>query len=45
MATSTKKALKAIRSHIQDENYETALYEASELLKNLNENQPDSAQV
>jgi len=45
MATSTKKALKSIKSRIEAKEHEAALYEASELLKRLDEKEPDAAQV
>ncbi len=45
MATSTKKSIKSIKSHIESKNHEAALYEATELLKKLAEKEPEAAQV
>lgn len=42
---SVKKALKSIKAQIESESYEAALYEATELRKQLKKEQPEAAQV
>ena len=43
--SSSKKALKAIKDHIENKDHQTALYEATELLKKLNDKDPEAAQA
>ncbi|WVO14451.1 hypothetical protein L204_102085 [Cryptococcus depauperatus] len=42
---SNKKNLKSIRQHLADKKSESALYEATELLKSIGTDSPDAAQV
>jgi hypothetical protein len=42
---SVKQALKSIKAQLEDKNYETALYETSELRKRLKKDDPAAAQV
>ncbi|ODN74406.1 hypothetical protein L202_06809 [Cryptococcus amylolentus CBS 6039] len=41
---STKKALKSIQGHLKEKNAESALYEATELLKSIDHEDTDAAQ-
>ncbi|WWC70645.1 uncharacterized protein I206_104596 [Kwoniella pini CBS 10737] len=43
--SSTKKALKSIKSHLEERDSESALYEATTLLKSIGEEAPEAAQV
>lgn len=40
-----KKALKSIKAQLEGENYEAALYEASELRKKIKQTEPEAAQL
>jgi superkiller protein 3 len=42
---STKKAIKSIKSQIEEKNHEAALYEATALLKSLKKEEPEVPQV
>jgi len=43
--SSVKKAIKSIKSHIENKEPESAVYEATELLKSLDPKQPEAVQV
>ncbi|WVQ65903.1 uncharacterized protein L199_004081 [Kwoniella botswanensis] len=43
--SATKKALKSIKSQLEEKNSEAALYEATNLLKSIGEDAPEAAQV
>ncbi|WWC62437.1 uncharacterized protein I303_105033 [Kwoniella dejecticola CBS 10117] len=43
--SSTKKALKSMKSHLEDRDSESALYEANTWLKSIGEDAPEAAQV
>ena len=43
--SSVKKAIKSIKSHIENGEPESAVYEATELLKTLDPKQPEAVQV
>lgn len=43
--SSVKKAIKSIKSHIENREPESAVYEATELLKTLDPKQPEAVQV
>ncbi|WWC88759.1 uncharacterized protein L201_003672 [Kwoniella dendrophila CBS 6074] len=43
--SSIKKSLKSIKSHLEEKDSETALYEATNLLKSIGDSAPEAAQV
>ena len=43
--STNKKAIKSIKSHIEAKDHEAAIYESTELLKKLDDSDPEAAQV